>query len=319
MTIAWRPTAECFPECFSEAAALGAGTHSEARSMKIITDDRCTGYTHPGHPERPERLSGAWKRLRSQVEILLQWGGPRPIENGAIVRAHSAEHVARLDQTEPFDEDTPAYPGLASFASASVGAALTALEAARAGENVFSLMRPPGHHATRTRAMGFCYLNNTAIAVLEALASGIERVAVFDFDVHHGNGTEAILLNQPGVQCYSIHQHPCYPGTGTRNVGNNCYNFPLPPQTPRLEYRQVLAGALEHLAAFRPQLVAVSAGFDAYARDPLAQQTLEMEDFYWLGGRLRGLGLPVFSLLEGGYSTDLPDLILAYLRGIEGK
>jgi acetoin utilization deacetylase AcuC-like enzyme len=167
--------------------------------------------------------------------------------------------------------------------------------------------------------MGFCYLNNVAIAALEALATGSKRVAVYDFDVHHGNGTEAILLNNPRASFFSIHQSPCYPGTGTRNAGNNCFNYPLPPGTARSEYRHVLESALEHLVSLKPEMVGVSAGFDCYARDPLAQETLEREDFYWLGKRIRSLGLPFFSLLEGGYSSDLPDLILAYLAGIEGK
>jgi len=167
--------------------------------------------------------------------------------------------------------------------------------------------------------MGFCYLSNAAIAVLEAHASGARRVAVYDFDVHHGNGTEAILLGKPGAAFFSIHQFPCYPGTGSRNVGDNCFNFPVQPKTPRGEYRHVLESAFEHLQSFKPDIVAVSAGFDAYARDPLAQETLEAEDFYWLGQSFRSLGLPVFSLLEGGYSDDLPDLILAYLQGLEGK
>ena len=167
--------------------------------------------------------------------------------------------------------------------------------------------------------MGFCYLNSIAIAVLEALATGVERVAVYDFDVHHGNGTEDILVNRRGTLFISIHQHPCYPGTGTRNAGDNCLSYPLPPRTPRAEYRQVFASAFEELKKFRPQLVAVSAGFDAYARDPLAQETLEAEDFHWLGQQFGKLDVPVFSLLEGGYSRDLPDLILVYLRGLAGK
>jgi len=180
-------------------------------------------------------------------------------------------------------------------------------------------MRPPGHHATRDRAMGFCYLSSIAIATLEARATGAKRVAVYDFDVHHGNGTEAILLNQPGTAFISIHQYPCYPGTGTENVGDNCFNYPVAPQTPRAEYRRVLASAFERLKAFKPDIVAVSAGFDAYARDPLAQETLEAEDYYWLGQSVRKLGVPAFSLLEGGYSSDLPELIFAYLKGLEGK
>ncbi|MCX6930255.1 MAG: histone deacetylase [Verrucomicrobia bacterium] len=287
--------------------------------MKIITDERCTGYSHPGHPERAERILATWERLRGQTELPITWSKPGPGDDAAILRAHTADHLARLSKLEDFDEDTPSYPDLVVYARASVGAALDALKAARAGETVFSLMRPPGHHATRNRAMGFCYLNNVAIAALEALATGAKRVAVFDFDVHHGNGTEALLLNKPDVAFFSIHQFPCYPGTGTRNLGNNCFNYPIPPQTARGEYRQVLASALEHLETFKPGLVAVSAGFDAYARDPLAQGTLEMEEFYWLGRSLRNLGVPLCSLLEGGYSVDLPDLILAYLKGVEGK
>jgi acetoin utilization deacetylase AcuC-like enzyme len=287
--------------------------------VRIITDERCTGYSHPGHPERPERILATWERLRSQTELPITWSAPGPGDATAILRAHTQEHLARLERLEDYDEDTPSYPKLADYARASVGAALDALKAARAGETVFSLMRPPGHHATRNRAMGFCYLNNVAIAALEAAATGAKRVAVFDFDVHHGNGTEAILLNHPECSFFSIHQFPCYPGTGTRNVGANCFNFPVPPQTLRGEYLHSLASALEHLQASKPGLVAVSAGFDAYVHDPLAQGSLEIEDFYWLGRSLWKLGVPLFSLLEGGYSTALPELILAYLKGVEGK
>src|SRR5208283_2640157 len=161
---------------------------------------------------------------------------------------------------------------------------------------------------------GFCYLNNIAIAALEAAATGAKRVAVFDFDVHHGNGTEAILLNRSGVAFFSIHLYPFYPGTGAANVGNNCFNYPVTPGTPRAAYRTVLERALDDLKNYRPDLVAVSAGFDAYARDPLGEGTLEVDDFHWLGRSLRALGTPMFSLLEGGYSQDLPELVLAYLE-----
>jgi acetoin utilization deacetylase AcuC-like enzyme len=287
--------------------------------VKIITDEHCTGYERSGHPERPERILATWHKLRSQTELPITWAKPGPAEDEAILRVHTAEHLARLNRAEDFDEDTPAYPNLTKYARASVGAALEALRVGQAGEGVFSLMRPPGHHATRNRAMGFCYLNNMAIAVLEALASGAKRVAVFDFDVHHGNGTEAILLDHSEAAFFSSHQFPCYPGTGTRNLGDNCFNYPVPPQVARGEYRHVLTSALAHLRAFKPGLIGVSAGFDAYVRDPLAQGTLEAEDFYWLGQSLRAFGVPMFSLLEGGYSADLPDLILAYLKGVEGK
>src|SRR5437867_10710214 len=208
--------------------------------MKIITDEGCTAYGQPGHPERSERILGTLAKLRSQTELPVTWGKPAEYDDAVLLRAHPPEHLARLNVHEDFDMDTPFFTGIADRARASVGAALAALKAARAGETVFSLMRPPGHHATRDRAMGFCYLSSIAIATLEARATGAKRVAVYDFDVHHGNGTEAILLNQPGTAFISIHQYPCYPGTGTENVGDNCFNYPVAPQTPRGEYRRVL-------------------------------------------------------------------------------
>jgi len=287
--------------------------------MKVITDERCTGYRQPGHPERPERISATLKKLREQDALNIVWGKPAKADDSVLLRAHTAEHLERLNQEIDFDADTPFLPGIPDYARSSAGAGLEAMRAARAGETAFSLMRPPGHHATPAQAMGFCYLSNIAIAVLEALATGSKRVAVYDFDVHHGNGTEAVLLNKPNTAFISIHQFPCYPGTGGRNVGNNCFNYPVPPQTPRGDYRHILESALAHLKDLKPDLVAVSAGFDAYARDPLAQETLEAEDYHWLGQSLRKLGIPVFSLLEGGYSDDLPELILAYLKGLDGR
>lgn len=287
--------------------------------MKIITDENCTNYERPGHPERPARIKKTLEKLRTQKELPIVWAKPASFEPEVLLRAHTAQHLERLGEPGDFDADTSYFPNIEAIARAAAGAGLEALKAARAGETSFSLMRPPGHHATRNRAMGFCYLSNIAIAALEALATGSKRVAVYDFDVHHGNGTEAILLNQPGAAFFSIHQYPCYPGTGGRNIGNNCFNFPVAPRTPRGEYKSILTSAWEHLRKFKPDLVAVSAGFDAYARDPLAQETLEAEDYHWLGEQARSLGVPVFSLLEGGYSEDLPELIFAYLRGLEGK
>ena len=225
-----------------------------------------------------------------------------------------------MNRLEDFDEDTPAYPNLVDYARASVGAALDALKAARAGETVFSLMRPPGHHATRNRAMGFCYLNNIAIAALEALATGAKRVAVFDFDVHHGNGTESILLNKPDCAFFSIHQFPCYPGTGTRNLGNNCFNFPVLPQTPR--------GRVPARPRQRPR---TPAGLQARPGRRCLPDLTPTRATRWRRGRWKQristgsasrcgtLGVPLFSVLEGGYSADLPELILAYLKGVEGK
>ena len=288
--------------------------------MLVITDERCTGYSAFGHPERPARISKTLERLRAQTELPITWDKPLPVAADTLERAHSREHLACVKEaTHDFDADTPAHHHIFEHACRSVGGALRALQAARQGEMSFSLLRPPGHHATRNRAMGFCYLNSMAIAVLKAVSNSAGKVAVYDFDVHHGNGTEAILLNRRGAACFSVHQYPCYPGTGDAHVGSNCFNYPVAPGTSREEYRQALARALEDLGKSQPDVIGVSAGFDAYARDPLAHGTLEQEDFYWLGQSIRRLGVPTFSLLEGGYSHDLPELILAYLKGLEGR
>lgn len=287
--------------------------------VKIITDERCTGYSRTGHPENPRRVAASLALLRSQTELPLTWTAPSTtVTDEILLRAHTPELLARLEVPEEFDEDTPYHENIGNFARASVAAALDAIQAARAGETVFSLMRPPGHHATRETSMGFCYLNNIAIATLEAVSSGAKRVAVLDFDVHHGNGTENILFNHPCVEFFSVHQHPAYPNTGAKNAGHNCFNYPVTPKTPRESYRTILGRAIDDLRSYRPEIIAVSAGFDAYARDPLAEGTLLAEDFHWIGQTLRELNVPFFSLLEGGYSKDLPKLIFAYLKGVEG-
>jgi len=288
--------------------------------VKIITDERCTGYARAGHPENPRRVAATVALLKSQTELTVAWTTPEAgVSEEILLRAHSPEVLRRLNVRENFDEDTPFFENISGYAHAAVAAALDGLKFARNGETCFSLMRPPGHHATRQKSMGFCYLNNIAIAVLQAQATGTRRIAVFDFDVHHGNGTEDILCNQPGVEFFSVHQHPAYPDTGAENTGHNCFNYPVSPNTPRLMYRAKLAQALDDLRSYRPELIAVSAGFDAYVNDPLAESPLLPEDFHWLGESLRALNVPCFSVLEGGYSEDLPELILAYLKGTAGK
>jgi acetoin utilization deacetylase AcuC-like enzyme len=289
------------------------------QSMKIITDDRCLGYHRPGDPERPDRVGQTQARLRAQTELALTWIEPEPAADELLLLGHTEAHLRRLQIEHDFDADTPYHPGILDYARRSVGGALAAQACARRGELAFSLLRPPGHHALPQRAMGFCYLNSIAIAALAARSQGVARVAIFDFDVHHGNGTEGILLDQPGVAFYSVHQSPAYPGTGLEDVGDNCFNFPVPPDTPRLEYRAVLDAALRRLQEFQPDLVGVSAGFDAYKRDPLAEELFEIEDFHWLGQAIRQLGVPTFSVLEGGYSKDLPELVFAYLKGWSGQ
>lgn len=229
-----------------------------------------------------------------------------------------------------FDADTPVYPKIYEHALRATGAAIEAARAAMRGERAFSLMRPPGHHATRDRAMGFCYFNHVAIAALDALAATgnedaghpglspptarapVERVAIWDFDAHHGNGTEAIVGQNSRIAFASIHQFPGYPGTGTKSFANVA-NYPLGPGTPRSHHIEVANRALEELMAFKPDLLLVSAGFDAYASDPLLQMMLEPEDFSTFGEWLHELDIPVATILEGGYSNELPELIDAFL------
>ncbi len=284
----------------------------------IISDLRCIAYRHPGHPERPERISRSESRLRAQEELPLEWAEPIQVFDSQLLRAHSEQLLTRLAQPLDFDVDTPATPDIKTHALRSVGGALRALDTARVGSHAFSLMRPPGHHATIERAMGFCYLNSVAVAVLEALARGIKKVAVLDFDVHHGNGTEDILVDVANCAYFSIHQYPAYPGTGDGSY-SNAHNHPVFPFAPRATYREAIAKALDELRMYEPRLIAVSAGFDAYEGDPLSAAPLEHEDFKWIGESLRAIGVPVFSVLEGGYSDALPELILAYLSGLAGK
>ncbi len=286
--------------------------------MNVITDERCMAYHEPGHAERPQRIAGTLTRLRAQDALPITWHTPTEASDEALLRAHAPDHLHRVaTPVGPFDSDTPDYPQIDAHARRSAGAALRALQLAREGSPVFSLMRPPGHHATSDRAMGFCYFNSVAVAALAARAAGLAKVAVFDFDVHHGNGTEAILRGREGCAFFSIHQHPAYPGTGARSV-DNCRNYPVPPEAPREDWRGRAQEALADLKDFAPDLVAVSAGFDAYKLDPLCQQQLEAGDFHWMGDQLRRLGVPLVNVLEGGYSRDLPDLIFSYLRGISG-
>lgn len=310
-----------------EFLPASAKTHSWVRAsfrlpfgrMKIITDPRCVEYSRPGHPERPQRISRTVEKLREQKALTIDWAEPLAVKETSILRAHTREHLSHLKgSTHDFDADTPAYPQILDHAIRSAGGALHALKAAREGVSAFSLLRPPGHHATRNQAMGFCFLNSIAIATLEALATGTKRVAVLDFDVHHGNGTEAILMGREDCIYVSVHQYPAYPGTGTHSQ-KNAYNFPVPPGSTRPTYREALDKAFDELNRFDPDLIAVSAGFDAYSRDPLSDEPLEAEDFLWLGERIRKFGVTAFSILEGGYSPDLPELVLAYLQGLAGK
>jgi acetoin utilization deacetylase AcuC-like enzyme len=280
--------------------------------MIIFHDVRCLEYSSPGHPERPERIARTAPLLKDRHPDW-EWREPIASDESKLLRAHSPEHLTRIKNARhDFDADTPVYPNIYQHAVRSAGAAIDAAQAALRGGKAFSLMRPPGHHATRDRAMGFCYLSNVAIAALDVLENGAERVAIWDFDAHHGNGTEAIVAHNPQIVFASIHQFPAYPGTGAKSFAN-IGNYPAAPHTPRAQHVDVAERALENLLKFKPDLLLVSAGFDAYAGDPLVQMTLELEDFARFGEWLRKIGIPAAAILEGGYSNELPELIDAFL------
>jgi acetoin utilization deacetylase AcuC-like enzyme len=285
--------------------------------MTIFYDPRCLEYSSPGHPERPERIARTSALLKDRHPEW-KWLLPRAATDDELLRAHSRQHIDHITNArEEFDLDTPFYPNIAMYARHSAGGAIEAARAALRSESAFSLMRPPGHHATPDRAMGFCYFSNVAIAALDALRDGTERVAIWDFDGHHGNGTEAVVAHNERIRFASIHQFPAYPGTGAKSFAN-IDNYPIAPFTPRNEIVEIAKGSLQRLVTFKPDLLLVSAGFDAYARDPLLQMTLEREDFATFGEWLSKIDIPVAVALEGGYSGELPELIDAFLTPWQG-
>jgi acetoin utilization deacetylase AcuC-like enzyme len=284
--------------------------------MKIIFDELATRYGSSEHPERPERLLTTVPHLRKVLPQLV-WERPFVADDKHLLPAHVEAHLARLRQPIDFDLDTPYYPEIDQHARRSAGGALLAMKSARQGEPAFSLLRPPGHHAKRAQAMGFCYLNSIAIAALNALDDGCERVAILDFDAHHGNGTEAIVTGNQRILFASIHQYPGYPGTGTHSF-ENVLNLPVPPMTDGEVHAAKVKEALDRLVAFRPDLLLVSAGFDAYMNDPITNLRLEAEHFHRFGIWLHEINIPAAAILEGGYSDELPGLIESFIRGWSG-
>jgi acetoin utilization deacetylase AcuC-like enzyme len=283
--------------------------------MLILHDPRCADYGSAMRPEQPARVIRSAAHLRA-AHPGWSWRVPAlTVDDNTLLLAHTPAHVKRLAQPRDFDADTPYFPDIVAHARRSVGSALEAAQhALKERTPVFSLMRPPGHHATAGQAMGFCYLNQIALAAVHAQKRlKAARVAVWDFDAHHGNGTEAILHGQSNMFFASVHQYPGYPGTGTQDHGPNTRNWPVAPHTPRVDHMAALRASLDAVVSFAPDLILVSAGFDAYARDPITQMTLERDDFAQLGRWLRETGRPAAALLEGGYSEDLPLLIDAFL------
>ncbi|MEI8089140.1 MAG: histone deacetylase [Opitutaceae bacterium] len=299
--------------------------------MLIFHDPQCADYGSAMRPEQPARLTRSAAYLRVTHPV---WNFrlPPPVASAAqaiVQRAHTAEHLRRLNQPRDFDADTPFFPDIATHAWRATSAALAAAEHAFTHRSpAFALMRPPGHHATADTAMGFCYLNSIAITALYAHHQlGVRRVAVWDFDAHHGNGTEEILRTElaadPDAYFFtSVHQSPCYPGTGLVDAGPALRNWPIPPRCSRSQHLVALRASLDAIIAYKPELLLVSAGFDAYVGDPITAMTLEREDFAQLGVWLRELfqnhAIPAAGVLEGGYSSDLPVLIEAFLVAWSG-
>ena len=284
--------------------------------MLVLYDPAGAAYHFPGHPERPARVLRTAAHLR-EAHLEWRWETP-PADPGdaALRRAHTPGHLTALENPPAggYDADCPGYPDVDAHARRGAASAVRAAERALAGERVFSLMRPPGHHALADRPMGFCYLNNVVVAALAARADhGAGRVAVWDFDAHHGNGTEALLHGREGFLFSSVHQLPGWPGTGAESF-DNVRNYPVPPGTAPARHLDILRESWREVVAFRPDLVLVSAGFDAYVGDPITDMTLRGEDFAELGRWLREEAPgPVACLLEGGYSDDLPRLVDGFL------
>jgi acetoin utilization deacetylase AcuC-like enzyme len=306
-------------------------------SLLVLGHPDCERHeTGAGHPERPARLRAIEERLAASdlAARIRRAEAPRAARE-ALVRVHEEAYVDALFRIAPsegmrmLDPDTCIGPHSLSAALHAAGAAVEAVDRVIAGDAraAFCCVRPPGHHAERGRAMGFCLFDNVAVGAAHALAAhGLERVAIVDFDVHHGNGTEDIVAGDPRVLFCSSFQHPFYPFSGTDPRGDNVLPLPLERGTDGARYR----GAVEErwlgaLDAFRPELVLVSAGFDAHAEDPLAGLALREEDFAWITRRIREIAERhaegrIVSTLEGGYALPaLARSVEAHLSELAGE
>ncbi len=277
----------------------------------------------PHHPECPNRLHAVLDVLEAEeFALLLRETAPEATVE-QLTRVHPPKYVEALLAIRPalgeqvaLDGDTSMGEGSAEAALRAAGAGIHAVDAVMEGRvrSAFAAVRPPGHHAEPNRPMGFCLFSNAAVAALHARVHwGLKRVAVVDFDVHHGNGTQAMFESDPGLFYASSHQSPCYPGTGQvweQGVANNIVNVPLKPGDGSVAFRAAWERTiLPALTAFAPELLIISAGFDAHRDDPLAQLRVETADFAWLTDRLVALadthcGGRVVSMLEGGYDLN---------------
>ena len=302
-------------------------------------------YTHdsflkhdagPGHAESPARLRAVLEALDHDRFADLDRVEARLATREQLLRVHQARHVDRVLSHVPaegrvqLDPDTWLCPASGEAALRAAGAAVAAVDAVIGGQatRAFCAVRPPGHHATADEAMGFCLFNSIAVAAAHALAAhGLKRVAIADFDVHHGNGTQDIFEHDPRVLFVSSHQSPLYPGTGfaSETGAGNIVNAPLPPGAGSQNFRELWSDhLLPRLHAFKPQLVLISAGFDGHRDDPLADLRLGQEDYAWITARLVELAQShahgrVVSTLEGGYHlAALASSVAAHVDALRG-
>jgi acetoin utilization deacetylase AcuC-like enzyme len=292
-------------------------------------DDCLNHVTPPGHPERVARLESI-RRALAKPDFATLDRRPAPLGTREdILLCHPGRYIDRVEAAIPdegwvsLDADTHVSPGSLTAALRAVGGCVAATDAVLSGEvaNAFVACRPPGHHAERETAMGFCLFGNVAIAARHAMERhGLSRVAIVDFDVHHGNGTQDLLWDEPRALFVSSHQMPLYPGTGhphETGAHNNVMNVPLAPMTDGNLMRRVYeAEVFPALIDFRPELLLISAGFDAHAADPLANLEWTADDFAWLTQRLCDVADEtcqgrVVSTLEGGYDLDALGLSVA--------
>ena len=288
-----------------------------------------------GHPECPQRLDAIGDQLRATgLDIALDFKDAPPATLEQLARAHTSGYVLEVmdlmqracdgGESRAVDPDTVVGAGTLQAALASAGAAVAATDDVLAGRasNAFCAVRPPGHHATRDQAMGFCFFNNVAVAARHALdVHGLQRVAIVDFDVHHGNGTEDIIAGDERVLMVSFFQHPLYPFSGGTPLGTNMLNLPVPAYTRGPAIRELIEMMwMPRLEEFKPQMVFISAGFDAHREDELGQLGLIEADYEWITARLMALAARhaqgrIVSCLEGGYNLDaLGRSVVAHLR-----
>jgi len=279
--------------------------------LTIISSLQSADYEQPGHPESPDRIITSYTYLKGKEYTFIE---PTACSREDLLLVHTKEHVEKIMYGEFFDMDTPNHPRIYDYACLSAGAAMQTAELALDNTIGFSLMRPPGHHAGRESVSGFCYFNNLAVAT-EAVARKGKKVAIIDFDCHHGQGTQEIFLGREDILYFSLHQIGIYPGTGHESI-DNAINVPLQAGTQAKEYMRLFMEGLQKVKNFNPDILAVSAGFDTYIDDPITTLNLVQDDFKEIGTLLKEIKLPMFAVLEGGYSSELPQCIEAFLQGL---